>query len=474
MTSPIDAPAPLPGADHIAVSQVTTTGWSAELRAMFTLAWPLVVAQLAQNALFTTDVIMMGWLGPEKLAAGTLGAAFVNTFLIGGIGLVGAVAPLVAQAIGARDIKGVRRTVRQGLWVSLLLSILSVTLLLNGEALLLALGQTPELSELGAGYITTAAILFFPALALIVLRSFLSAMGDTKIILWITIVGALVNVLGNWCLMFGNLGFPRLELRGAAISTTLVNALMFGLLLAYVLTHRKYRRYYILVRFWKPDWARFFSILRVGGPIGLMVLAEVGLFAGSSILMGWLGTDELAAHAVALQLSSLAFMVPLGLSQAATVRVGLAYGRQDPEGIRKAGWSAVVVTLGFMLVTAATFLLAPVVLVGLFLNPAAPENAQALALAAVFLGIAGLFQVFDGAQVSAAGALRGLSDTKWPMVVALVGYWGVGLPVALALGFWAEWGGLGVWVGLAVGLAFVAIILVARFALRERLGLLPA
>jgi MATE family multidrug resistance protein len=203
-----------------------------------------------------------------------------------------------------------------------------------------------------------------------------------------------------------------------------------------------------------------------------MLMAEVSLFAIAALFMGWLGTDELAAHAVALQLAAIAFMVPMGLGHAATVRVGLAYGRRSAEGVRKAGWVSLIIGTGFMALTCAVFWFAPAPLLGLFLDPADPQNAVPLALAVSYLGVAALFQLADGAQVVAGAVLRGLSDTAMPMVIAIVGYWGIGVPVAYLLGFTFGLRGVGVWIGLASGLVAVALILSVRFSLRERLGLL--
>lgn len=449
-----------------------STSWAGELRATFALAWPLVIAQLAQTALTVTDVIMMGWLGPEPLAAGSLASSFLMPILLFAIGLVGAVAPLTAQARGARDIKAVRRIVRQGFWAALLLSALLIPLVLQIRTIFGWLGQDAQLAARGEEYIQIAVLMFPPALGVIVLRSLLSSFDSTRVILVVTVGGVLVNAAANYALIFGNFGLPRLELRGAAVATVLTNLAMFGALLAFVLRHRRLKRFHILKRFWKPDWSRFRQIFRIGTPIGLTVLAEVGLFTAAALLMGRISTDAVAAHAIALQCASTAFMVPLGLGIAATVRVGFAYGRRDREGIRKAGWTAFFLGTGFMVVSCVLFLTFAPSLVGVFLDPDLPENAAALTLAASFLAVAGVFQLVDGAQVVAAHALRGLSDTTVPMIVAFVGYWLVGLPVAWGLGFGLGWGGTGVWMGLAAGLAFVAVILVTRFALRERLGLI--
>jgi MATE family multidrug resistance protein len=394
-------------------------------------------------------------------------------FMISGVAVVGAVAPLVAQARGGGRLRDVRRYVRQGIWASLLIATLLQPIILNIGFFYGLFGQDPEITALAATYIFFGSWMLYPAMAAMALRSLLAAYDDTRSILVITVIGVIINAFLAYGLMFGHFGLPRLELRGAAIATGLVNLFMFLAMLVYALRHRRFRRFHLLARFWRPDWEKFRAIFRIGLPIGLTVAAEVGLFSCAALLMGRLGTDEVAAHAVALQLASTAFMVPLGVGLAATVRVGLAYGRGDPEGIRKAGWTAIAMGTGFMALTATLFLVLPKTLVGIFLNQADPGNATALGLAATYLGIAGIFQLADGAQVVAAHSLRGLSDTRIPMFLALLGYWAVGLPIAYVFGLVLNWRGTGIWLGLAAGLAFVAIVLVARFAMRERLGLLP-
>lgn len=447
-------------------------GWAGEFVAVLALGWPLVAAQIAQNALFTTDVIMMGWLGPRYLAAGSLATAFFNLFLLSAIGVVGAVAPIVAQARGARDVRSVRRAVRQGFWAVILLSAVTMPIIWQIRPILAALRQEPDIIDLADSFMHAGVWVIPPALALTVLRSFLAAHGETRPILIVILGGVALNAVLDWVLMFGNLGLPRLELVGSGLSTTMVNCAMFAGLLGYVLTHRRYRRYRILAQFWRPDWPRFREVFRIGLPIGLTMMAEIGMFSSASVLMGLLGSNELAAHAVALQCASNSFMVPLGLSQATTVRVGLAYGAGWWEGVRRAGWASLALSLCFMATTCALFLLAPRAVVGLFLDTSVPQNQAALGLAATYLGVAGLFQLFDGTQVIAAAALRGLSDTRVPMLLAITGYWLCGMPVAWLLGFPLGLRGVGIWLGLATGLAVVAIVLTARFALRERLGLL--
>ena len=461
------ATTPLSGA----ASPLSSQSWAAEFRALFTLGWPLMIAQLAGISLFTTDVIMIGWLGPKYLAAAALANSLFIAIQLFGIGVAGAVAPMVAQALGARDTRSVRRTVRQGIWAAFAIGIVLLPVIWNIAPIYRMLGQDPELIELAERFIHFAVWLIFPAYFIVVFRSFLAAHGNTRVILAITIVGVFVNAAVDYALIFGNWGFPRLELAGAGIATTVVNFVMLAIMIAYVQTHRRFRRYHIFARFFKTDWPRFIEIFRIGLPIGLMQLAEVLLFNSASLLQGWIGEDAIAAHSIALQLASISFMVPLGLAQAATVRVGIAFGEHNPEGIRKAGWTALAGTLIFMSCTGLLFLLFPDTFVGLFLDPNIPANMHAVQLAASYLIVAGLFQLVDGTQVVMGAALRGLSDTTMPLVIALFGYWLVGFPVAYLLAFPAGLAGVGIWFGLAAGLASVALILTIRFALRDRLHL---
>jgi MATE family multidrug resistance protein len=449
----------------------STLTWQHEAKTTLILAWPLIAAQLAQIGLGTTDVIMMTWLGPQHLAAGGLATSIMFLFLIFGIGVATAVSPLLAQAIGREDYRSARRTVRQGFWVSIVFATILVPFILQIEWIFEILGQEPELGALAATYIQFAAFQFYPFLLFTVLRGFLSAHEDTKVVLVATIIGIFVNALGNYTLMFGNFGFPRLELAGAGISTIIVHSVTFLFALGYVLLRKKYHHYQLLLRFWRPDWPRFIEIVKVGTPIGFMLTAEVGMFSVAAIMMGWLGTNELAAHLIAIQLASIAFMVPLGLSQATTVRVGLQYGRGSKYGVGLAGWTSIIMGTGFMALTCLMFVTIPDWLVSLFLDPAKEENLLVFGLAVSYLAVAGLFQLVDGAQAMAAASLRGLSDTKIPMYAAIFGYWLMGMPIGYLLGFTFELRGVGIWLGLAGGLTIVAVILNLRFAMRDRLRL---
>ncbi len=440
-----------------------------EIKGTLRLAWPLVLTNLAQMGISTTDVVMTGWLGPVPLAAGALGANLYYAFLLAGLGLAMATAPMLAQSFGQKSfgVRDARRTVRQGFWVCLLYLLPVWVILWHSEQVLLLLGQEQELAALAADYMRAMQWSLLPALWFVVLRSFIAARERPLAALVITLGTILVNAGLNWLLMFGHWGLPALGLVGAGVSSTVSEILMVAALVLYIRRDRRFRRYHLLGRFWRPDWPRFTELLRIGLPISLALWFEVTVFNAAAFLMGLFGAIPLAAHAIALQVASVSFMVPMGLSQAGTVRVGLAAGRQDGPGARRAGWIALGLAVGFMACMAGVMLTWPLPLVDLFLDLADPANGAVVALAVQFLGMAGLFQVFDGAQSVGAGVLRGLKDTRVPMIFAGLGYWGIGLPLGAWLAFGAGLGGKGIWVGLAVGLAVVAALMVSRWATRR-------
>ena len=445
--------------------------WSHEFRELFKLAWPLIVAQLARSALFTTDIIVLGWLGAKYVAAGALANALFVCVMLFGIGVVGAVAPMAAQAIGAKDRRVVRRTVRSGVWLAVILFVLLFPLAWNIGPIYTWMGQDAELIALADIFIHAAIWSLFSQYVFMALQGFLNAHGATRAVLFITVAGVLVNLLANYVLVFGHWGFPALGIMGSGLATSIVNGAMLVIAIVYIQMHRRFRRYHIWHKFFDIDWGRLWALTKIGVPIGAMLLAEVALFTTASLLQGWLGEAELAAHSVALTIASLAFMVPLGLSHATTVRVGIALGEKNKEGIKKAGWAALAMTLAFMTTTAIVFFTFPHQIVGLFLNSGIAENQAPLALAASFLIIAGLFQLVDGTQVTMGAALRGMSDTNMPLIIALIGYWAIGFPVAWWFGLHSPLRGTGVWLGLAAGLAAVSLILTIRWTMRERLGL---
>jgi MATE family, multidrug efflux pump len=444
--------------------------WRREGRALLALSVPIVLTNIGQVAIQTTDVVMIGWLGSEALAASVLGVNLNFVLLLFSIGVVIATAPMMAQDFGRRRhaVREPRRTVRQGLWVALALGLPSWLILWHIAAILRLLRQDPALIAAAEGYVHAAMWGFVPGLWFVVLRNFIAALQRPRAGMVVTFLAIGCNALLDYGLIFGTFGLPALGLRGAGIATAVTNTLMFLGLLGYVLSDRQFRRYQILGRFWRPDWVRFREIFRLGLPIGMTLIMEVGLFASAGFMMGWIGMVPLAAHQIALQCCSVTFMVPLGLSQAATVRVGLAAGARDPAGVRRAGITALVIGGVFMSLMALLMWTQPATIVGLFIDAGDPANAAVLRLAVTFLGIAALFQIFDGGQVIGAGALRGLKDTRWPMVFAAVAYWLVGMSMALGLGFGLRLGGVGIWVGLALALAVAAGLMIGRFLSLQR------
>lgn len=445
----------------------------AELRATLTLALPLALTQVAQIGLHTTEVVLLGRLGPEPLAGASLAASLYHLAFLLGLGVVSATAPLVAQALGAGRRLAVRRAVRQGLWVTLALSLPAGAALFWAMRPFLALiGQDPALLPLAEAYIR-AAVWGLPfGVGFVVLRSFTSAFGRTRAILLVTVAAVLLNIPLSWALIFGRLGAPALGVTGAGIGVAFTNALMFLFLLVYCLRTAPFRRYAVLARFHRPDWPTFREVLRVGLPIGGAILMESGLFSTATLLMGLIGTAQLAGHQVTLQLAATAFMVPLGIGNAATIRVGLAAGALDPAGVRRAGWTAYGLGVSFTTVSGLVFWVAAEPLVALFLTADTPEAAAARAHAAGFLRIAAIFQIVDGVQVIGISALRGLKDTTVPMWLAALGYWAVGFPACVILAFGTPLEGAGIWLGLALALAVAALVLLRRFA-RLTAGTLP-
>jgi MATE family multidrug resistance protein len=447
--------------------------WLDEVRATTALAWPIILTNLLQMGLTTTDVIMMGRLGPDALAAGVLGANLFFAFVIFGIGLVTAVSPMIARELGARrhSVRDVRRTVRQGLWSAIAITIPVWIILWFAEPILLALGQDPDTAAGAALYLSTLQWAFLPFLGYIVMRNFIAAVERPRWGIWAGAIGFVANAVSAWCLIFGELGFPRLELIGAGIATTFSSAVMFGVLVFVVYADRKFRRYHLFGRFWRADWMRFRQLWALGLPIAATLVFEVSIFNAAVFLMGLIGKTALAAHSIAIQIASVTFMVPLGFGQAVTVRVGRAFGAGDREAMRRAGWTAFAMGEGFMALTAGLMIFAPGLLIGAFLDRTNPASLPVVELATTFLAIAALFQLVDGAQAVGSGMLRGLHDTRVPMVFAGVGYWAIGLPFGILLGFPLGLEGVGIWIGLATGLAVVAVLMTARWMMRERLGL---
>ena len=445
-----------------------------ELSALLSLAGPLVGANLLQMAVYASDVIFIARLGTRALAAATLGVYLYTVVVFALFGLVSAAAPVIAAELGRRRhaVREVRRSVRMALWLAAIASVPAMAAMAAGGPILRALGQDPAASADAAAFLHILLWAIVPTVAAAVLRITVAALGRPGWAMAVTALALAVNVLGNWLLVFGHGGFPAMGIRGSAaagVVTSLVTLAAYAVILA---TDRRLRRYRLFGKWWRAEPGRMGELVRLGVPIALTLTFEGAVFSAAAFLMGRIGVTEVAAHAIALQIAAVTFQVPYGVAQAATIRVGMAFGAADRAWVARAGRTALMVGIGFMAVTAAALWVAPRLFVSAYLDAGDVANARTVALAVDYLAIAAAFQLFDGAQTVAAGVLRGLQDTRVPMIIAGLGYWIVGFGTAVVLAFPAGLEGVGVWLGLAAGLAVVAVALSARWLLRDRLGLL--
>ncbi|WP_062733507.1 MATE family efflux transporter [Sphingobium abikonense] len=449
--------------------------WRAEARALILLALPMIAGNIAWSAIAASDLLLLGRRGAESVAAGALAINLFHALLIFGMGLVTAASPLIASERGRRrhSVRDVRRTVHQTLRAALFFVIPSWVILWHCEGILLALGQQPDLARGAGDLMRGLQWALLPFLGFTTLRNFIAALERPVWGLVIMLAAIPFNVAAGWALIFGHLGLPALGLFGAGLASTLSSSFLFLGLLAVILIDRRFRRYRLMGRFWSADRERHRQVWALGLPIAITLGFETSVFNASAFLMGLIGRDSLAAHAVAIQIAALVFMVPMGIGQAATVRVGIAYGRGDRAGVGRSGWLALAIGTGFAFGAAALLILMPRTLVSAFLDLSDPANARTIGLAVSFLAVAALFQLADAAQAVGAGVLRGVQDTRVPMVFALIGYWVVGIGVGTLLAFPFKMEGVGIWLGLASGLCAAAVLLVARWSLRERLNLLP-
>jgi len=433
-----------------------------EILPLIRLALPLVMAMVGQIAITTTDLLMLGRLGPDALAATALGLSLFHPLLLLGVGIGLAVTPLVSEALTAYRGRQVRRTVRQGIWAAVPFTLLCAPVFWWSSGLFTGIGQDAALSATAQLYLRAVLPGLLFALIFNALRAYMTALEVTRAVMLVSLIAVPLNAAFNYVLIFGALGLPALGVLGAGIGSSLTNLVMALALAWHCARHRPFRRHAIFGRFWRPDWVTFWRVHRIGVPIGLMIVLEVALFAGSSQILGLIGTLQLAAHQIALQIASIAFMVPLGIGQAATARVGLAFGRDGPVQAAGVGWAALLLSSLFMAMTALAFWLIPDVLSSPFLDGGG-DSLRVAAFAASYLAVAAAFQLVDGIQVVAAHALRGLRDTLVPMWIALVGYWMVGMPVAVYLGLYTPLAGVGVWLGLLAGLTVCGAALTYRF-----------
>ncbi len=444
-------------------SSLVKSGVVTEGQSFLKLAVPLAAAQLAQFAVSFVDTIMMGQLSTESLAAGGLAASTFQMTLTVVTGFVISVGVLVAEAYGAAEESRIVGLARQGLWLTVLIAMPFTLLLWQMTPILTLLQQPKEVTALAQQYFNAVSAGVLPALGFAMLRGYVSAFSLANVVTVIVIIGTGFNVACNYVLGFGKLGFPRLELVGLGIGSALSLWLMFGLFVAYILRHPVLSQY----RFWRgwkhPNIAILLQLARVGSPIAVTYTLELGLFMAVSYTAGSLGTEVLAAHQIAFQVMALIFMVPLGMSQAVTARVGLWFGRGDRRGMQRAGFVAIATVICFLFGSAiALYLLRPAA-ISLFIDSKDPANAAVVAIAMKLMLISVIAQIIDGVQRVTMSALYGLQDTKVPMLLSAIAFWGIGLTSGYALCFLANWGVVGLWIGQYTGVAVAGIIFVWRF-----------
>ena len=452
----------LPGTMQAVGAPAGRAVWRGELAETMKLALPIALTQLGQIAMMTSDLALIGRLGDEAVAAAALAHTVLFTLFVLGMGLIGAVTPLASQYFGAREPRMVRRSVRVGLWASVILGVPFTLAQLWGEDVLLALGQSRETAALAQRYLDGFAWCLLPSFFFIVLRNFMGAVNRPEPGLWITLAAIPANTLIAYALIYGAFGLPRLDLLGAGVATSLVSV---GMCLASVwvcYARAPFRKYRVLGNWWRADWVLMRQLIVVGAPMSGGFLLEYGLFSAAAQLMGWIGTQALTAHQIALQIAAILFMVPFGVSMAATVRVGHAAGRGDAAATRRAGFSALALGVVFMATMTLLVIATRDALPLLFLGRDAPDPAT-VALAASLLLLGATFFIADGAQTITAGALRGLNDTRVPLIFAGLSFWVIGFTACWLLGFTLGLGARGIWIGFTVGLVAYAALLIARF-----------
>ncbi|MCL8486477.1 MULTISPECIES: MATE family efflux transporter [Bradyrhizobium] len=450
------------GTDH-APPAAPAPSFALELWDTMRLAAPMALTQLSQIAMMSTDLAFIGRLGGDAVAAAALAGTVYFVGSTFGMGLMSAVAPLAAQAYGAADAGLVRRALRVGLWAGLFIALPIMLIALNGEAILLALGQAPGVAHLAQNYLAGLAWGIAPMLSFLALRSFMGAVNRPEPVLWITLAAIPLNALLVYPLLYGQWGFPQLGLTGVGLATSTVNLGTFLAGLWFATCRAPFRDYHVLARLQRIDWRLMRQLLVIGAPISLSFLLEYGLFSAAAILMGLISTAALAAHQIALQITAILFMVPFGISMAATVRVGHATGRNDTIGVRRAGLMAMLLGVSLAVLFTVGIILARYDIVQLFLGSGLADAEATAALAATLLLVGTTFFITDALQTIAVGALRGIKDTRVPLLLAVLGYWLIGFPASYVLGLRTALGATGIWIGLSLGTAIYAALLVLRF-----------
>ena len=426
-----------------------------EFRPMLRLAMPLAFAELGWMAMGVVDTIMAGRLGAAAIGAGSLGGNLFYPIAIFGTGLLAGMDTLVSQSFGAEDARDCRRSLVNGVWLAVALALPLALVIWALLPLLRAVGTNPRVMVLLGPYLKALLWGILPLLAYAAFRRYLQAVNVVAVITFATVSANIVNFAGNWALMFGHWGAPAMGLEGSGWSTTIARVYMAAVLLAAIVWHERKTGSLLFRMSWKPDFARLLRLLDLGLPAALQILIEGGLFGVIAVLAARLDEVSLAAHGIAVNVVATTYMVPLGISSAAAVRVGQAVGRKDRQGVATFGWTALLLGTLFMGAAGLALWTVPRLILRVF-----TADALVISSGAALLRIAALFELFDGFQTVATGALRGLGDTRSPMLAHLAGYWVIGLPISYLLCFRLQWGVVGIWVGLTAALILIGVALV--------------
>jgi MATE family multidrug resistance protein len=431
------------------------TGFRTELRPMLRLAAPLAMAELGWMAMGFVDTIMAGRIDAVSIGAGGVGHMLFFPVAVSATGLLMGMDTLVSQAFGARNDADCRHTLINGMWLALAISPVTVALFLATIPVLRAVHTNPEVMALLVPYVRALAWGVAPLIFYTVFRRYLQARNIVRPITFAVVSANLINFAGNWLLMYGNWGAPKLGLEGSGISTAMSRGYIGLVLGIAVWMHERRHGGRIFTMNWRPDFPRLRALIALGVPSAVQIGVEGAVFGVVTVMAAKLDAISLAAHTISVNVISITFMVPLGISSAAAVRVGQAIGRRDPHGAAVAGWTALALGALFMGCAGLALFAAPRAIAGLY----APEPGV-IAVSTTLLGLAAFFQLFDGAQVVATGALRGLGDTRTPAIAHFAGYWIFGMPVAYALCFHYGWGVRGIWTGLTVALVLIGAVLI--------------
>lgn len=434
-----------------------------EIKELLRLTIPLSSAQVAQAATGFVDTVMMGWLGQETLAAGGLAATTFTTLIVTSSGIVVGISPFIAEAYGANNRGRIQQLTRQGLWLSLIVAIPIMLLLKNMAQIMQQLGQSPEVVTIATQYLDVMVWAFLPALTFAMFKSVISSLSQARPITMIVVCGTLFNIIGNYILGFGKLGFPVMGLGGIAWASTLAQWGMLLFIVLYILSDHRLKAYQLFHKLLQFEPKVIKELLGIGLPISLSFAFEAGLFTITTFLMGILGTQVLAAHQIVFQTIALIFMVPLGMSFATTIRVGQWQGQQNFKGVQRAAYVSMSMGAIFMTIMAVVITIYPQQIIALYLDVGNPKNAQVVTLAVAMFKIAAISQILDGVQTTAAGALRGLKDTRIPMLLSFLAFWGIGLVIGYLSGFTLGLGGVGLWLGQFTGVAVSAGFFLWRF-----------